>query len=442
MPTKNKLQIVYKNVDDLIPYARNAKIHDENHINLIAGSIKSFGFNNPVLLDGENGIIAGHGRVLAAKKLGMKQIPTIELQGLSETEKRAYIIADNRLTEKSEWDKELLSLELQDLNELGVDLNTIGFSNDEFENIIGGGNPYELTDEHKGKLKEKFLIAPFSVINTQSGEWIKRKQEWMKICNEQGQSRENKLNFGNISDTFKSVSILDPVLCEIILQWFTPNEGASVCDSFAGDLSMGFVAGFKGFNYTGIELRQEQADLNNSRLLPEFNARWICDDGQNILKHIQPNSQDLYFSCPPYFDLEKYSDLPNDASNQDYEGFIKILANGLKGGVAALKENRFAVIVMSNVRDSSSKGKGFYKDICSDITRIMAEAGAYLYNEIILVNSVGTAAIRVSGYMEHRKVARIHQEVLVYFKGDPKNIKGSYGPIELPKDLGVPTDER
>lgn len=139
MPTNNKLQVVYKEVDDLIPYARNSKIHDETNVNLIAGSIKSFGFNNPVLLDGENGIIAGHGRVLAAKKLGMKQIPTIELQGLSETEKRAYIIADNRLTEKSEWDKELLGLELQDLNELGIDLNTIGFDDKEFENIVGGG---------------------------------------------------------------------------------------------------------------------------------------------------------------------------------------------------------------------------------------------------------------------------------------------------------------
>lgn len=147
MPTKNKLQIVYKNVDDLIPYARNAKIHDENNINLIAGSIKSFGFNNPVLLDGENGIIAGHGRVLASKKLGIKQIPTIELQGLSDAEKRAYIIADNRLTEKSEWDKELLSLELQDLNELGIDLNIIGFNDEDLNNIIQEETPEVVEDE-------------------------------------------------------------------------------------------------------------------------------------------------------------------------------------------------------------------------------------------------------------------------------------------------------
>ena len=153
MPTKNKLQIVYKDVDDLIPYARNAKIHDENNINLIAGSIKSFGFNNPVLLDGENGIIAGHGRVLASKKLGIKQIPTIELQGLSDAEKRAYIIADNRLTEKSEWDKEVLSLELQDLNELGIDLNTIGFNDEDLNNIIQEETPEVVEDEFSEQIE-------------------------------------------------------------------------------------------------------------------------------------------------------------------------------------------------------------------------------------------------------------------------------------------------
>jgi DNA modification methylase len=136
MPTTNKLTVVYKDTKDLIPYARNAKIHDDANVNLIAGSIKEFGFNNPVLLDGENGIIAGHGRVLAAQKLGLKQVPTIELQGLTDTEKRAYILADNRLTEKSAWDKEILGLELQDLSELGIDLNTIGFDDADVAKLI------------------------------------------------------------------------------------------------------------------------------------------------------------------------------------------------------------------------------------------------------------------------------------------------------------------
>ena len=158
MPTQNKLQVVYKEVDDLIPYARNAKIHDENNINLIAGSIKSFGFNNPVLLDGENGIIAGHGRVLAAKKLGMKQIPTIELQGLSETEKRAYIIADNRLTEKSEWDKDMLGLELADLKALNIDLDSIGFNESEVEELLGAEAEFPEIDDRDAPLTKTFTV--------------------------------------------------------------------------------------------------------------------------------------------------------------------------------------------------------------------------------------------------------------------------------------------
>jgi hypothetical protein len=158
MPTQNKLQVVYKEVDDLIPYARNSKIHDETNVNLIAGSIKSFGFNNPVLLDGENGIIAGHGRVLAAKKLGMKQIPTIELQGLSETEKRAYIIADNRLTEKSEWDKDMLGLELADLKALNIDLDSIGFNESEVEELLGAESEFPEIDDRDAPLTKTFTV--------------------------------------------------------------------------------------------------------------------------------------------------------------------------------------------------------------------------------------------------------------------------------------------
>ena len=158
MPTQNKLQVVYKEVDDLIPYARNSKIHDETNVNLIAGSIKSFGFNNPVLLDGENGIIAGHGRVLAAKKLGLKQIPTIELQGLSETEKRAYIIADNRLTEKSEWDKDMLGLELADLKALNIDLDSIGFNESEVEELLGAEAEFPEIDDRDAPLTKTFTV--------------------------------------------------------------------------------------------------------------------------------------------------------------------------------------------------------------------------------------------------------------------------------------------
>jgi DNA modification methylase len=116
---------------DLIPYARNAKKHDDAQIAKIAGSIREFGFNNPVLVDGKNGIIAGHGRVMAAQKLGMEQVPCIRLDHLSETQKRAYILADNRLAEiGGGWDMEALKIELKELGDADIDLEALGFGED------------------------------------------------------------------------------------------------------------------------------------------------------------------------------------------------------------------------------------------------------------------------------------------------------------------------
>ena len=106
------LAIDYRPIAALIPYARNARTHSEAQVALIAGSIREYGFTNPVLVDGENGIIAGHGRVLAARKLGLASVPVIELAHLSESQKRAYVLADNRLAEQAGWDSELLALEV------------------------------------------------------------------------------------------------------------------------------------------------------------------------------------------------------------------------------------------------------------------------------------------------------------------------------------------
>ena len=119
--------IEHRPVDALIPYAQNARTHSDAQVALIAGSIREFGFNNPVLVDGASGIIAGHGRVLAARKLGLADVPVIELGHLNAAQKRAYILADNRLAEQAGWDRELLGLELADLDALGVDLAGIGF---------------------------------------------------------------------------------------------------------------------------------------------------------------------------------------------------------------------------------------------------------------------------------------------------------------------------
>ena len=136
------MEIIKKPIDSLIPYAKNARVHDEAQIAQIAGSIKEFGFNNPVLIDKDNGIIAGHGRVMAARKLGLTEVPTILLDHLNETQRKAYILADNRIAINSTWDNEMLSLELMDIKD-NVSLAMLGFSVDELDALL---NPTQLTD--------------------------------------------------------------------------------------------------------------------------------------------------------------------------------------------------------------------------------------------------------------------------------------------------------
>ena len=133
------LSVEYRNIDTLIPYVNNARTHSDEQVAQIAASIKEFGWTNPVLVDGDNGIIAGHGRVQAARKLGQTDIPVIELEGLSEAQRRAYILADNRLAENATWDTDLFPLEIQKLAELDFNLSLIGVSDFEINYMTNRG---------------------------------------------------------------------------------------------------------------------------------------------------------------------------------------------------------------------------------------------------------------------------------------------------------------
>jgi DNA modification methylase len=141
------MQITQRKTADLIPYVNNARTHSEQQVLQIAASIKEFGFNSPVLVDGENGIIAGHGRVLAAKKLNLDEVPTIELKHLTKTQKKAYILADNRLALNSGWDNDLLALELGELSDDGFDLDLLGFDDTELSLLDDTEQTEGLTDE-------------------------------------------------------------------------------------------------------------------------------------------------------------------------------------------------------------------------------------------------------------------------------------------------------
>jgi len=134
------MQVEQIGIETLIPYANNARTHSEAQVAQIAASIREFGFNNPVLIDEQSSIIAGHGRVLAARKLELDSIPCIRLNHLSETQRRAYIIADNKIAMNAGWDEELLALELTELTEFGVNMDLTGFTVNEIVGLAPGEN--------------------------------------------------------------------------------------------------------------------------------------------------------------------------------------------------------------------------------------------------------------------------------------------------------------
>lgn len=161
-------QIKWESVDKLIPYAKNARTHSDEQVAQIAGSIKEFGFNNPVLVDKDNSVIAGHGRLMAARKLGMDKVPVVELNHLTESQRKAYVLADNRIALNSGWDTSMLSLELKDLKD-DIDLSLLGFDPDELDALL---NPIEETegltdedavpdvpDEPKTKLGDIYILG-------------------------------------------------------------------------------------------------------------------------------------------------------------------------------------------------------------------------------------------------------------------------------------------
>lgn len=173
-------------LEDLLPYARNARTHPEEQIAQIAQSIEEFGWTIPVLAAPDGTIIAGHGRVLAATKLGISEVPVIVAHGWSDDQRRAYTLADNRLAETSEWDEEILRAELADLAAADVDLNMIGWTAEDLADLAaapdaGSGPSYNEKAEARASLAERFGMIPFSVISDRDGRWQDRKRAWIAL---------------------------------------------------------------------------------------------------------------------------------------------------------------------------------------------------------------------------------------------------------------------
>jgi DNA modification methylase len=216
-----------------------------------------------------------------------------------------------------------------------------------------------------------------------------------------------------------SESIFDPVLCEIMYRWFCPAEG-HILDPFAGGSVRGVVAGNLNYHYTGIDIRQEQIDANNEQIdiVHDQKPNWICADSRDMDSHLSPDFQcDFVFSCPPYADLEVYSDIPEDLSSMDYSGFKTAYFDIIKKASAHLRDDSFAAFVVGEARSKTNSGK--YYGIVPDTIRAFEEAGLHFYDEMILVTQIAAKALTVAeGFVKSRKIGKIHQNILVFVKGD------------------------
>ncbi len=437
----------------LIPYAANPR-RNTQAVPKVAASIREYGFRVPLVIDTEGTVVCGHTRLEAALLLELPEVPCHIAEDLTDAQLRAFRLVDNRVSEIAEWDEELLDLELQGLAELGIDLDEFGLTLDDLDTDTTG---------RTGSLAERFLVPPFSILDTRSGLWQERRRAWLAL------GIQSELGRGNGDDTtqegltfslsaqppevyeakaayekrighevswddfakahpeairMNGTSIFDPVLCELAYRWFC-TEGGSVLDPFAGGSVRGIVAGKLGLSYTGIELRPEQVTANKAQketLLPEADVTWYQGDSSCELRLIQEQF-DLLFSCPPYGDLEVYSDNSADLSNMSWEEFLKTYRHIIREAAQHLKENRFAVWVVTEIRDK----QGRYRGLVPATIEAFEDAGLIYYNEAVLLNQAASLAMRAGRtFAVSRKLGRCHQNVLVFYKGDPRQIRDTF----------------
>tara|TARA_R110000737_G_C14570701_1_gene484025 strand:- start:668 stop:1534 length:867 start_codon:yes stop_codon:yes gene_type:complete len=269
-------------------------------------------------------------------------------------------------------------------------------------------------------LRDRFIEPPFSVLDTKTGSWQKRKQAWISkgIASEVGRDAKSfttqSANFAGKEVKMSNTSIFDPALCEVLYHWFCP-DGGRILDPFAGGSVRGIVANYLDYNYSGIDIRQEQVDSNREQaadILPVNNQpQWYVGDSNEVLDGMNGDF-DFVFSCPPYADLEVYSDLDGDISNMKYSDFMAAYAEIIAKSCALLKKGAYACFVVGEVRDK----KGNYIGFVPDTIKAFTDCGMSFYNEAILLNALGTAMLRANGSMRNKKLVKVHQNVLVFRK--------------------------
>ncbi len=294
--------------------------------------------------------------------------------------------------------------------------------------LYGQGLVGPIQPKLRGPLAERFFMPPMSTLNTREEYWQDRKRRWLALGIKSEAGRADALTFNIplfLSDGSEGrkiraqTSIFDPVLSELCYTWWC-RPGGIIIDPFAGGSVRGIVASILGYRYWGCELRQEQVQSNRDQLGPTtqgtYRPKWICGDSYDMVHSHAPEA-DFIFSCPPYGNLECYSDDPADISNMPYGDFLERYRAIIRRSCKKLKDNRFACFVVSEFRDKKTgKMQSFY----GDTINAFEDAGLELYSSACLINSIGTGAMRANNTFlrGHRKLVRCHQNVVTFLKGD------------------------
>lgn len=376
---------------------RNYRVHTDKNKRLIRKSLVECGAGRSILFDNDDCLIAGNGVYEQAQELGLR-VRVIESDGTEliaikrtdlsteDSRRKALALADNYTSDTSVFDIEAI------VEDFGADeLDAWEF--DVKDLTLDDNIPVDEVKPDKGRigcLKERFIIPPFSVLDAKLGNWQERKRAWLELGIKSDDGREKEITFSRSAQPprvyearnlirertgvdpswdelerycrehdipfMDGTSIFDPVLCELAYRWFNIPKGI-VLDPFAGGSVRGIVAAKLGYRYYGIDLRAEQIKANYdnaAEMCPSFTESecpvWKCGDSRDIDKGFDGLQADLVFSCPPYADLEVYSDNPADLSTMGYPEFLKAYKEIIRKSCSLLKENRFAMFVVGEGR--------------------------------------------------------------------------------------------
>lgn len=407
---------------------------------------------------------------------------------LSRAQADELALADNKSSEIATWKTAPLAALLRNMPDGKAAL--LGWDSAELSRLLGNGQQTEDVERATATLAERFTVPPFSVLDARQGYWKTRKRAWIDLGLKSYMGRETTATFntatmvdqfrpkllprqkGNLPSARKredgrlqrgdalgqplatstvqtTLSIFDPVLAEVAYRWFCP-RGGKVLDPFAGGSVRGLVAMRLGLEYYGIDLRPEQVDANRYQT-KEIGARfasdtgsvhWELGDSAEVLADASKGwaSADLVFSCPPYMDLETYSDDPKDLSAMPRKEFWALYRKIIRAACDRLANDRFAVWVVGEVRDPTS---GAYRSFVPGTIKAFEDAGLSYYNEAILLTSLNSVPLRAAKqFVAGRTLCRTHQTVLVFLKGNKKRAVEACGDIAhcIPDDLSVFVD--